>query len=518
MRESSTSGTPATRTEPRAQPSRWAALAAICVGTMMAFVNVSSTIGALTGIQADLDASMTQVVWITSAYSLAVATLILAAGTLADIVGRRAVFLAGAALFVVGSICAFAASSSAALIAAQAIMGIGGAMVLPSGLAVVGGLFSSPKERTEAVSIWAGSSGLGLAIGPLVAGLLLEHFSWHSVFVINIALGLIVIVATLRCVPESRHAGKRLDPVGIVLGTIGVGALTFGIIEGKPHGYASPTILGCFAVALIATVAFAFFEARHPDPMIDVRLFRKASFSAVMLVATVTMFGFTGTALLTVLYLQHAQGLSALGAAVRTLAMFVPFILVSPLAAKAAHRLGFKALMGIGLVVMSTGMFLLLLSRPARDFAHLWPGLLLVGVAAGLLIAPSTAAAMNSVPPRQAGMASAAVNMFRQLGNVLGASVLGTILTSGFASHLATRLDDAGLPPDAVDEVVRGAEHGSGTQSLPAALESVVADAVTHAFTQAFHIGMVIAAITVLAVAIPTVVFVKSSPSHASDE
>ncbi|MFC3241205.1 MFS transporter [Gordonia humi] len=225
------------------------------------------------------------------------------------------------------------------------------------------------------------------------------------------------------------------------------------------------------------------------------------------------MFGFTGTALLTVLYLQHAQGVSALGAGVRTLVMFVPFILLSPVAARLAQRIGFKFLLSIGLAIMSAGIFLLLFAVPGRDFAHLWPGLFVVGVGSGLLIAPSTAAAIISVRHEQAGMASSAVNMFRQLGNVLGASVLGTILTTGFASRLGERLTDAGLPGPTADTIVDGAENGASTAGLPPAVASVVDRAVTVAFTDAFHVGVLVAAIVVLAVVVPTLVWVRHRPA-----
>lgn len=302
--------------------------------------------------------------------------------------------------------------------------------------------------------------------------------------------------------------------MGILLGTIAVGALTFAIIEGKPLGYASPTILACFAGAAVAVAALCAYELRNDDPMIDVRLFWSRSFSAVMLAATVTMFGFTGIALLTVMYLQHAQGVSALGAGVRALVMFVPFIVISPIAARLAHRFGFKLVLSVGLLVMAAGSFLLLLAVPERDVAHLWPGLLIVGVGSGLLIAPSTAAAIISVPPQRAGMAGSAVNMFHQLGNVLGASVLGTVLTTGFTTRLSDRLTAETLPADAVDRIVDAAENGSTDSQLPPAIEALVQRAATVAFTDAFHLGVVVAGIVIGVAAIPTLLWVRRRPEH----
>ncbi|MGW6902774.1 MFS transporter [Streptomyces sp. NPDC054919] len=498
---------------PRSGRNRWLALAVVCLGTMMAFVNVSSTIGALSSIQADLGASATEIVWITSAYSLLVATLILAAGTLADLIGRRLVFALGAVFFLAGSLAAFAADSAGVLIAAQAVMGIGGAMVLPAGLVVVTHLFVTAKERTEAVSIWAGSSGLGLALGPLGSGFLLEAYSWHAVFLINVTLAAITFVGAARLVPESRHPQRQLDLVGIALATLTIGSVTFGIIEGKSLGYTSPMILGSYAIAAVTAVAFAIYEARHHDPMMDVRLFTSGSFSAVMGVATITMFGFTGTALLTVLYLQHSQDVSALGAAVRTLAMFVPFIVMSPVAAQLVHRIGFKFLLALGLVLMSGGIFLLLMTLPEPNFSHIWPGLIAVGIGGGLLIAPSTAAAVISVGQHKAGMASSAVNMFRQVGNVLGTSILGTILASQFTDNLTDQLTDAGLPAGTTDQIVNGAERGSDAGNLPDQIAGLVNNAVHHAFTDAYHTGLLVAAIVVAIAVVPTLLFVRHRPA-----
>ena len=188
--------------------SRQLALAVICVGTMMAFVNVSSTIGALARIQADLHSSPTAIVWITSAYSLVVASLILAAGTLSDVVGRRLVFGLGVGFFIVGSIAAAAAADSTGLlIAAQAVIGVGGALLLPSGLSIVSNEFSDPRQRTEAVSVWAGSSGLGLAIGPVGSGAILSHHSWHAIFSINIVLGVLALAGTVLFIPTAGTPG-----------------------------------------------------------------------------------------------------------------------------------------------------------------------------------------------------------------------------------------------------------------------------------------------------------------------
>lgn len=493
---------------------RWFTLAVLCVGSATAFVNVSSTITGLARIQDELHASPTETVWITSIYSLVVASLILAAGTLADLMGRSVVFMAGALLFTGGSVVAFTANDTAVLIVGQAIIGIGGAAILPSSLAVLAHTFADPRERTEAISIWAGSSGLGLAVGPIVAGVLLEHYSWHSIFLANIALGVVAFLGGTLVVPASRQPGRRLDPGGVILGTLAVSSLAFAIIEGKTLGYLSTEIVCCYAVFVASLAVFIRYEVRHHDPMIDVTLFRSGSFTMVMAVAATAMFGFTGTSLVVVLYCQHVQGTTPLGAGLRALAMFVPFIIVSALAGRLAHRVGFKIMLTGGLIVMAAGISALRLIEAGPDSARLWPGLVIVGLGAGMLVAPSTAAAVISVHRSQAGMASATINMFRQLGNVLGASVTGTILTAKFGSGLGDRLTAHHLPQQTVTSVVDAAQRGSHSAHLPAELASLVGDSVRKAFTDASHLSALVIAITVAVVAIPAVLFIRHRPTE----
>jgi EmrB/QacA subfamily drug resistance transporter len=456
---------------------RWWTVSVICLGVMMAFVNVSSTISALPAIQNDLHTSASELVWISSAYSLLVVSLVLTAGTLGDLLGRRIVFLGGVGIFALSSTLACYANSGALLITAQALMGIGGAAILPASLSIVSHTFTDPRERTSAISVWASCSGLGLAIGPVTAGVLLDHYGWHAVYLINVVLGVGTLILTPLLVPESKHPSRRLDLAGVVLGTVVVASATYAIIEGASAGYASGRIIAMYGVFAVCLAAFVRVELRHRDPMLDVRLFRSASFSAVMGVATATMFGFVGVALLSVLYLERVRELGALATGLRMLVMFGTYIVVSAVAARLVRRIGFIAMLTTGLVVMGAGALILLSTGPFTGFGHMWPGLFVVGIGSGLLVAPSTAAAVNSVPPSRAGMASGAVNMFRQLGNVLGPSILGTIVTTGFARNLAA---DGAAP---------------------------------RAFTAAVHSGLLVGGIVLLAMAVPTAAFVR----HRSD-
>jgi EmrB/QacA subfamily drug resistance transporter len=488
---------------------RWFGLLVVCLGVMMALVDVSSTITALSDIQGDLHVASSTLVWITSAYSLAVVSLVMSAGTLGDLVGRRLVFVLGAAVFVAGSLLAFFATSAGVLITAQAVMGAGGAALLPASLAIVGATFTDLQERTTAISIWAACSGLGLAVGPIGAGALLEHFSWHTIFLINLVIGALALVLAPLFVAESKHPTRKLDLAGLVLGTVATAAATYAIIQGGASGYTKAPIVAAYVVVAVSAALFVRVELRHHDPMLDLRLFRSASFSAVMTVAATTMFGFVGISLLTVLYMERVGHFSPLSVGVRLLPMFGTFILVSAMASRLLRRFGFAATLAAGLVLMGAGALVLLATGPSGSYASTWPGLLVAGVGSGLLTAPSTAAAVNSVPPLQAGMAAASVNMLRQLGSVLGPSVLGTLVTSHFAHNLHDRLVGAGVPGPQADQVVAGASHGGSAAGLPAGLTRILEAAVPGAFTDAVHLGLAVGGVVLIVMAVPTALFVR---------
>ncbi|GAA3800872.1 MFS transporter [Streptomyces chiangmaiensis] len=480
----------------------------LCLGVMMTFVNVSSTISALSPLQDDLHISASTLVWVSSAFSLAVVSLVLSAGTLSDLLGRRRVFWAGVLLFTLGSFIAFLAGNAGLLIAAQALMGVGAAAVLPSSLAIVSHTFADPHERTGAISIWASCAGLGLAIGPLAAGVLLDQVSWHAVFLTDVVIGLITLILTPLLVSESKHPTRRFDPAGMVLGTLAVASATYAIIEGGATGYGKPVIIASYVVFAVSLVAFVRVELRHRDPMLELRLFKNASFTTVMSIGAVTMLAFVGISLLTVLYLERVAHENALMTGVKLLPMFATYIVVSAFAARLVQRLGIAATLTTGLALMGVGAFALLAAGPFSGYGAMWPGLFVAGVGSALLVAPSTAAAVNSVPPLEAGMAAASVNMFRQLGSVLGPSVLGTLVTTRFPRLLHDRLASAGVPAGRVDDVIAGITRG-GTSRPQASLAHAVSAAYPQAFTDALHLGWLVAGIVSLAMTVPTALFLR---------
>lgn len=487
---------------------RWASLLVVCIGVMMAFVNASSTIGALASIQDDLHVAGSTLVWVTSSFTLAVVSLVMSAGTFGELYGRRLTYLVGVGLFTVGSIAAFAADDAAGLIAGQAVMGVGAAAILPSGLAIVSTSFADPHERTGAISIWASCAGLGLAIGPLIAGVLVDRFSWHTVYLTNVVLGVVALALGLLVLRESKHPSRQLDPLGLLLGTATVAAATYAIIEGGASGYAERPILVAYAVAVLGAIAFVRVESTHHDPMLDLTLFRSASFSTVMLVGAAAMFGFVGIALLSVLHLQRVAGHDALGTGVRLMPMMVSYVVVSAFGARIVRTVGFTVALTSGLVLMGAGALALCWTGAVSGYAHMWPGLLLAGIGSALLVAPSTAAAVNSVSPLQAGMASATVNLFRQLGAMLGPAVLGTIATSRFPGLLAGDLSAAGVPHGSATAIAASIGHGQ-PPSADAATLALLSRAVPDAFTTALHSSLLVGGVTLLAIAALAAVFVR---------
>ncbi|WP_063794871.1 MFS transporter [Microbispora sp. ATCC PTA-5024] len=484
-------------------------LVAMCLGTMMTFLQITASVSALSALQSALHATPTQVVWIPSSYTLLVAALILSAGTLGNRYGRRRLFRAGVLVMAAGSLLAVAAGSTGGLIAAQAISGAGGALILPNSLALLGATFTDPHRRTEVVTAWAASSGIGLAVGPLLAGVLLEHYSWHAVFLSNPVLAVAALLATPAVAESRAPAAGRLDVAGLLLGTVTIAALIYALIQGGHDGYSSGPIVVLWAVAAVAAVAFVLAERRAAAPMLDIRLFRSGSFSAVMAVAAVSLFGFTGVALMMVLFYQRVQNLSALATGWRLLVMFGVYVVVASLAGRVIRRTGFKLPLALGLVIGGLACLGLAAQRPDSAFTHAWPLLAAFGAGCGLMAAPSTAAALVSVPAQSAGMASGAVNTFRQVGSVMGSSILGTLLTAGLASALPGRLAAHGVPPAAREEVVAAVASGrSGGAPQPAAVRDAVADA----FTSGFHTSMVVCGVVLLVAAVLALAAVHNRP------
>jgi DHA2 family multidrug resistance protein-like MFS transporter len=445
---------------------------------------------------------------------MVVASLVLSAGTIGDIFGRRLVFTIGTVVLAAGSLVVFFATASGEVIAGQAIMGVGGAMILPNSLSIVTHAFTDAHERTTAVSIWAAVSGVGLAIGPLTAGLLLQAFSWHSVFLVNVGLAVVVLALTPAFVTDSRHPHRRLDRPGLLLAIVAIAALNYGVIEGGHDSFGAAKVLAAFAAAVIAAVAFVALEARSATPMLHLPLFRNRSFSTANAVAFVAQYGFVGIALLQVLYFERVRHDSILGAGARMLPLMGTYVVVSSVAARVVRRVGFKATIGAGLLLSAVGALLMVTQEATTSVGVTAVLMAMFGAGAGLILPPATAAAVISVPHQEGGMASAAVNMFRQVGNTLGASITGTILTSGLISRLPAELADRGISHDVARHVARAVSDGSGAATAPAGLRAAIGASIGDAFVGALHLAVLIPGVAGLAAAAATVAFIRNRPAN----
>ncbi|WP_433451812.1 MFS transporter [Streptomyces sp. CA-142005] len=497
------------------QPSRAAAgvtLIAMCLGAMTTFLLITASVSALSAIQDDLHVSPTGLVWIPSAYTLLVASLVMSAGTFGNLYGRKRAFVTGAAVMILGSLVVYTAGSAGGVIAGQLVSGVGGALILPNSLAVLGATFPDPHRRTEVVTVWAASSGIGLAAGPLIAGALLDHFHWNTVFLSTAVLAVVTMAAAVF-VAESRGPEGKLDIPGQVLAVLGIAALVYALIEGGHDGYTSPRILAAWIVAAAALTGFVLVERAGRTPMLDITLFRSASFSAVMFVAAVSLFGFTGLAILTVLFYERVQHLSALDVGWRLLAFFGVYVIVSYATGRVIRRTGFKLPLTLGFLVGAGAAAGLTTLDPATPYARVWWLFALFGAASGMVAAPSTAAALVSVSHERAGMASGAVNAFRQIGSVTGSSLLGALLAGRLQSQLPSRLAAHHVP-----EAVRPAvEHAvsTGTGGHRAAPPNVTA-AVGDAFTSGVHAGMTVITAVFLCAALASALLIHNRPHHTS--
>lgn len=484
-------------------------LVAMCLGVMMTFLLITATISALSAIQADLHVSPSALIWIPSAYTLVVASLVLSAGTLGNLLGRKRMFCVGAVVMIAGGLLAATADTTAVVIAAQLISGLGGALILPNSLAILGSTFTDPQRRTEVITVWAAASGIGLAIGPLLAGVLLDHSSWHAVFVSNPVLGVITLLVAVPFATESLARGERLDVAGALLGTVTIAALVYALIQGGQDGYTAPPVMAAWIVTVVGAVAFVVVELRVAAPMLDVRLFASRSISAVMVIAAVSLFGFTGVAVLTVMFYNNVQHLNALDTSWRMLPLFGVYVVMAFLTGRVIRRTGFKAPLTIGLLLGALAVLGLATVGQDTTYSQVWPLFVLFGAASGLVIAPSTAAALVSVAPERAGMASGAVNTARQVGSVMGTALLGSLFTARFSADLPHQLAAHGVPV-AVRAPSEAAVASGSTGTRPPA--GAGRAAIEDAFASGVHTGLAVVATVFFATAVLALTAVHNRP------
>jgi MFS family permease len=496
---------------------RWLAVVTACLGMMAAFLVITASIAILTPMAQALRTSSADEVWVASIYSMVVSCLVLTAATVGDVIGRRLVFAAGVFVLGLGSLVAALAADTGMVILGEAVMGIGGAMVLPNSLAIVTSLFVDPRERTAAVSTWAAVGGLGMAAGPIAGGVLLLWFSWRSVFIVTIIIAVFVLALVPFFIPDSRSPGRRLDPAGLVLGVLAIGALSYGVIRGGNAGYATTEILASFCVAALSAVAFVVVERNSSAPMLHLHLFANPSFSAANAAAFVAQFSFVGIAFAEVLYFEQVKRYSTLSLGIRLLTLTGTYVITSAVASRLVRWAGFKVVITGGLLLLGAGGFLLLAQGPSTSPTAISLVLALCAVGVGFVLPPATAVAVISVENHQGGMASGAINVSRQVGSALGAAILGTVLTSGLAADLPGALASRGVPAPTAGKIAAAATGVGGRGSVPASLGETVDSAVGSAFATAMHHAVLIPGMLALVMAIIAAAFLHARPVSAAD-
>jgi EmrB/QacA subfamily drug resistance transporter len=427
--------------------SRTATLVVACLGVLIAYLPVTTVSVSLPAIQRALGATTAELSWVSSAFVLPMAALILTAGVFGDVHGRKKVLLVGLGLSGLGALVSLTAGAVQQVWIGQAVSGLGAAALLPTTLALISHAVPDHKERGRFIGIWATSMLLSMAIGPLVAGTLLQHVGWRWIFVLPIPASLVVLAVAARALPESRapHA-RSLDWAGQVSAALTITAAVFAVIQGGASSFTDVPVLVAIAVALVAGVTFVVVERRSASPMLDLRLFRSPAFTATTVVAVVSFLGLIGFFFVLSLYFGSVQQLDTLHAALRLLVSTGASIVVGAVVGAQMHRMSARWLISGGLVVVGGTMLSLTTLEADTSFLSVAWRMALLGVGLGTVFTPMTATAVSSVPHHLAGMAAAGNNAFRQVGGALGPAVLGALLSTRAASTFGGHLTDAGVP------------------------------------------------------------------------
>ena len=493
-------------------PRRWQILAVLCVSLFVIVMDNTIVNVALPTLARELDAGTSSLQWIVDAYTLVFAGLLLAAGGLGDRFGRKGALLAGLALFGAFSTAGAFASSTGQLISARAVMGVGAALIFPTTLAIVVNVFTEPRERAAAIGIWTAIAGVGVALGPISGGWLLEHFSWGSVFLVNVPVTVAGIVGTLVLVPRSRDPrAPRLDLPGLALSIAGVTLLVWSLIEAPSHGWISATTIGGIAGAVALLSVFAWWELRTPAPLLDVHLFRNMRFTAASLAITLGFFALFGFIFLVTQYLQLVKGYSALQAGVRTLPFAIAMVVAAVSSPKVVQRIGTKLVVAAGLSLMAGGFAIASTNDASTSYTVIASATVLMGFGLGSAAAPATESILASLPREKAGVGSAVNDTTREVGGTLGVAVLGSIMASVYGGRILDALSGTSLPA--------GLRAAAG-DSLAAALQIAggvggaagrgIALAAQDAFVQAFQIGSVVTGVVALVGAVIALLFLPA--------
>ncbi|BBC33969.1 hypothetical protein SGFS_052630 [Streptomyces graminofaciens] len=488
------------------QERRVPTLVMACVGVFVAYLPVTTVSASLPAIQRALNTSTSQLSWVSVAFVLPMAALILTAGVFGDVHGRKKVFQAGLAFSGLGALIALCAQSIEVVWAGQAFAGLGAAALLPTTLALISHTVPDPRERGKFIGVWATSLIAALALGPVIAGVILDHFAWRWLYLLPVPASLLALVVSTKLLTDSRAPGtRRLDWPGQITAALAITALVYGIIEGGANSFTDTKVMLALSTAVAASVAFIRVERHSSSPMLDLTLFRSPSFTATSLIAMISFLGLIGFFFALSLYFGMVQQLSTLESAWRLLMVcIVPLVLGVPMG-RLVHRVSPRVLIPGGLLVVAVALLSLTTIDANTSFGSLAWRMALLGLGVSFVLTPMTATAVSSVPFHQAGMAAAANNAFRQLGGALGPAVLGALLSSRAVDALPGHLTDAGLGGATIRRVTETADAGGlsavGRLRLGADTPHVLG-ALSQAFIDGLQLCLVVAAVLTLLAAV----------------
>jgi EmrB/QacA subfamily drug resistance transporter len=507
------------RVQAKAEDRRWFILGVLCFSLVVIVLDNSIMNVALPAIVRELDATNTQLQWMVDAYTLVFAGLLLTAGSLGDRFGRRPALQFGFLVFGLGSLASALATSPNMLIFSRGFMGIGGAFIMPATLSIITNLFPA-HERGKAIGVWAATAGVGAALGPLTGGFLLDHFYWGSVFLVNLPIVALGLLAGVFLIPDSKDPSQpRLDPIGAVLSILGLGALLYGIIEAPNHGWTDPVTILAFVVGLALLGVFAWWELTTDHPMLDFGFWANPRFSAASAAITLTFFAMFGSLFVFTQYLQFVLGYSPLQTGVRLLAFAIPMMIIAPLSARLVVHFGTKVVVAAGMALTTLGLVLLSFVEADSSYPSFAWKMVIMASGLALTMAPATESIMGSLPLAKAGVGSAVNDTTRQVGGALGVAVLGSVYTSIYGSHITDSLSGQAVPPQVLataKESVGGALQAAAQVGGDAG--RALAGVARSAFIDGFHASLLAGSLVTLIGLVVTLIWLPARARQPDQE
>jgi EmrB/QacA subfamily drug resistance transporter len=503
---------------------RWWILAVLCLSLLIIVVDNSILNVALPTLarpesQGGLDATTSQLQWMVDAYTLVFAGLLLTAGSLGDRFGRRGALQVGLAVFGLGSLLSAMANSPSQLIASRSLMGIGGAFIMPGTLSLITSVFQG-KERGRAIAIWAGVAGLAVAIGPVTGGFLLEHFYWGSIFLVNLPIVAVALVAGVLIMPTSKDpAAPRLDLVGAALSIAGLISLVYAFIEAPTEGWSDTKILVALGIAAVLLVTFFVWERRSTHPMLNLDFFKNPRFTSASASISVLFFAMFGVIFLLTQYFQFVLGYTPLEAGIRLLPLALTMMVVAPLSARIVERVGTKVVVSSGLLLAGLGVLSFTGLEVSTGYGNIFWRLILMAVGMGLTMAPATESIMGSLPLAKAGVGSAVNDTTRQVGGALGVAIIGSVLASTYGSKVGDAVAGQPIPSGVANDAKNSLGFALQTASqIGGPAGNALASTARTAFVDGMHQGYLVGAAVLILAAIGALIWLPARARRPVEE